>query len=408
MSRVTGAVEEKAETKLPRRDWILLPILSLATVIVIVTVLAFVAHKTFSKTTSGVRACLDMSDPSGVRGIPNCEIWEKNAEGPPVKYKFNSCGHRANMDCGPKPPGTYRIVMVGSSYAFGQDIPTEKTIASLLPVLLSQRTGRSVDLYNEGMGQAYARNVALHFDEALAAQPDVILWLLTKYDIERATVVGTDLNFIPSSVAGNTRAKIAYRVKQIAAMKTNSERLGFIEQYAEDLFQVSETGTMLMHGMYKSQSLYMKAALINSGHRLWYVQAESDPVSRQYLQQFEDYAAQIANKARAAGIPLVAALMPDRVQAAMLSKGDWSSDFSPLRLDDEIRAVVTRYGGTYVDVLRDFRNIPSSEQYYLPVDGHPDERWQPIVAGLLAEKLTDGMIPELKATAPLTAQERRR
>lgn len=408
MSRVTGAVEEKAETKLPRRDWILLPILSLATVIVIVTVLAFVAHKTFSKTTSGVRACLDMSDPSGVRGIPNCEIWEKNAEGPPVKYKFNSCGHRANMDCGPKPPGTYRIVMVGSSYAFGQDIPTEKTIASLLPVLLSQRTGRSVDLYNEGMGQAYARNVALHFDEALAAQPDVILWLLTKYDIERATVVGTDLNFIPSSVAGNTRAKIAYRVKQIAAMKTNSERLGFIEQYAEDLFQVSETGTMLMHGMYKSQSLYMKAALINSGHRLWYVQAESDPVSRQYLQQFEDYAAQIANKARAAGIPLVAALMPDRVQAAMLSNGDWSSDFSPLRLDDEIRAVVTRYGGTYVDVLRDFRNIPSSEQYYLPVDGHPDERWQPIVAGLLAEKLTDGMIPELKATAPLTAQERRR
>jgi hypothetical protein len=111
-------------------------------------------------------------------------------------------------------------------------------------------------------------------------------------------------------------------------------------------------------------------------------------------------------KAKAAGVPLAAMLVPDRVQAAMLSKGEWPSDFNPLRLDEEIRTSIESHGGTYIDALPNFRNIPSAEQYYLPVDGHPDERWQRLVAGLLTEKLTDGVIPALKASAPLAAQAR--
>jgi len=408
MTQVSTAVEEQGESKLPPRDWILVPALSLVTVFVMVAVLVFLSHKTFSKTTSDIRQCLNMTDPTGVRAIPNCECWEKNPETSLVNYKFNSCGHRAGMECGPKPRGTYRIVMVGSSYGFGQDVPREETLAALLPIQLSQRTGRNVDLYNTAMSQGYARTVAMHFDEALAAQPDLILWILTKYDLERATVAGVDLNFIPQSASGSTRAKINYRVKQIAAMKTNSERISFVEHYSEDLFRASELGTMLMHGLYQSQTLYMKAALMKSGDRLWYVGAESSPASREYLRQFAGYAVEITSKAKAAGVPLVAVMVPDRVQAAMLSKGDWPSDFNPLRLDEEVRTIIVNHGGMYVDVLPDFRNIPSSEQYYLPVDGHPNQRWQAIVTGLLTEKLTDGRIPELEVAAPLTAQEQRR
>ena len=400
------AAEEKRQSKLPRRDLLLLPTLSLMTGVAMVVILVFLAHKTFSKTTSNTKQCLNMNDPTGVRAIPNCEVWEKNPEAPSVNYKFNSCGHRAGMECGPKLPGSYRIVMVGSSYAFGQDVPRENTIAALLPIQLTERTGRKVDLYNAAMILGYARTVAMHFDAALAAQPDMILWVLTKYDLERAAVVGADLNFIPTSASGSTRAKIEYRVKQIMGMKTNSERIGFLEHYAEDLFRTSEAGTMLMHGLYQSQSLYMKAALIKRGDRLWYIEAKASPASREYLRVFDSCAAQILDKAKTAGVPLVAVMVPDRVQAALLSKGDWSSDLDPLRLDEEVRNLIVNHGGTYVDILPSFRSIPDSEQYYLAADGHPDERWQRIVTGLLVEKLTDGTIPALKVAEPLAAQAR--
>jgi hypothetical protein len=408
MTQVSTAVEEKAQAKLPGRDWILLPTLALMTVFVMVALLVLLAHETFAKTTSGTKQCLNMNDPTGVRGIPNCEVWEKNPEAPLVNYKFNACGHRAGMECTPKRSGTFRIVIVGSSFAFGQDVAREKTLAALLPIQLSQRTGRNVELYNTAMSQGYARTVAMHFDEALAAQPDIVLWVLTKYDLERATVVGADLNFIPASASKSARAKIEYRVRQIMGMKDNRERIGFVEQYAEDLFRVSEVGTMLMHGLYQSQSAYMKAALSRSGDRLWYVESAPSSASREYLAQFDGYAAQILEKAKAAGVPLVATLAPDRVQAALLSSGEWSADFNPLRLDEEVRSIIVNHGGTYVDLLPSFRNILNSEQYYLPVDGHPDERWQPIVADILTEKLTDGTIPALKVAAPLTAQEQKR
>jgi hypothetical protein len=385
------------EAKLPRRDWILLPSIGLLTICFIVISVGWVAHKNFSRADSGLRNCLTMNPTDGVRGIPNSECWAKNAEASLVSYKINSCGHRAGMECGPKPPGTYGIVMVGSSYPFGQDVPGEKTIAALLPPELAKQTGRRVELYNESMWSSYARAVDLRFDETLAAQPDMILWVLTKNDVERASTMMPDL--IPPNAAGSTRSKIQYRLKQMLAMQSISEQAGFVLKYAKDLFRVSETGAMLMHDLYQSRTLYLKAALRKHSDLLWYLEAEPSETSRSFLQEFDGYASEIAGKAKAAGVPLVVVLVPDRVQAAMISAGEWPSDYNPYRLDEELRVMMESHGVTYIDIFPGFRNVPNSEQYYFAVDGHPDERWQPIISGLLAQELTSGVIPALKAPA---------
>jgi hypothetical protein len=60
---------------------------------------------------------------------------------------------------------------------------------------------------------------------------------------------------------------------------------------------------------------------------------------------------------------------------------------------------VTGNGGTFVDILTDFRRLPNPEQYYLPVDGHPDADWHAIVAGMLAKALTAGSVPALEVAS---------
>ena len=84
-------------------------------------------------------------------GNPNCVSWEKIPKASLSEYRFNGCGYRNNADFGPKPPGTYRIVMMGTSIAAGFRVPQEQTMAALLPAELSRRSERKIELYNEGL-----------------------------------------------------------------------------------------------------------------------------------------------------------------------------------------------------------------------------------------------------------------
>src|ERR1700678_787935 len=128
------------EAKLPRRDWLLLPMLSVLTICFLLAGTEITARQLF-QVKPGIRACVVMNDPLGQHGVPNSVCREKEAETSPIEYRFNSCGHRAEMECGPKPDGSYRIVMTGSSVAMGLRVVREETIAALLPAELSRRTG---------------------------------------------------------------------------------------------------------------------------------------------------------------------------------------------------------------------------------------------------------------------------
>ena len=139
------------EAKLRRRDWILLPMISLLTICCISVSTELIARSMFPAEGAVGETCMIVNDPSiGSQGIPNCVCWEKVPEGELTEYRFNSSGYRNDVEFGPKPPGTYRIVVGGSSYALGYGVPIEKTFATLLPVKLSQITGRRIELYNEG------------------------------------------------------------------------------------------------------------------------------------------------------------------------------------------------------------------------------------------------------------------
>src|ERR1039458_5599348 len=137
-SSVRDCGHEK-EARLPRWDWFLLPMISLLTMALLAGSTELIARGMFTYTKTEAEDCMVLNDPStGTRGIPGCEVWEKKGENQPVEYRFNRSGYRAEENFGPKSPGTYRIVMVGSSYAFGMRVEMREALAALLPAELSQ------------------------------------------------------------------------------------------------------------------------------------------------------------------------------------------------------------------------------------------------------------------------------
>jgi hypothetical protein len=402
------------EVKLPRRDWILLPVLSLLTICIVAVSTEVIALRVFPAY-GDMKNCLVWNDRStGVRGIPNCVCRQKIPEGQPVEYRFNSCGDYTSIECGQKPPGVYRIVMTGTSFGVGLGVAREKTFAVLLPQELSRRTGRRVELYNASLPLKSARIMDLWFNEMLALKPDLILLALNYSDVQIATVAAPS-DYVPENVspphpasdfAGNSSQTVGSTLTKLRE-KAESATLLLLHQI-NNHWTESRSCVLLTHFLAatENQSQFVKRNRTSEGQ---YLSAVPSPARLMHLREFDGYVADMEERGRAAGAPIVVVLLPTRVQAAMISSGQWPPDIDPLQFDNQLRSVIESHGGIYLDVLPRFRAIPNAEQGFFPADRHFNEEGHLMVSDLLAKELTSGTVPALSAVPkPQDASEKDR
>ena len=381
---------DKGEPPVKRRDWVLMPLFGVLTILLLAGSTELIARAMFGESKTGIDPCMVLDDPlTGVRGVPNSVCWEKSPENPPIEFRFNSCGHRAGMECGAKTAGTFRIVIIGSSTPMGERVQRTESLAALLPAELSKRTSRKVEVYNESMGFGFSHSTSLRFNDVLAAHPDLILWVLTPVDIERASLVLPTEDADPWPTL-SLPAKALKRLQADLAARSASAS-------AAELFGRTRTALMLRHFLYQSQSESVKSTLAASDSNAGFLRADYSAEWRAWLEQFDSDAAGMEARSSAAGVPFAATLVPARAQAAMISTGDWPKGYDPYRLDDEVRDIITRHGGIYIDLLPDFRTIPHPERYYFPVDGHPNPQGHAALSAMLSRGLTDGELPALDA-----------
>lgn len=365
-----------------RRGWILLPLLSLLTIVLTLGALEVTGTLLFPRGPKDLLSCM-VSDSAGVRGIPNSACFEKVAEGPTVEYKFNACGDRAGMDCGPKPRDTLRVVTVGSSFVFGYGVKAENTWTALLPAKLSEKAGRKVEVYNAGMYFGFPPKLALRFHETLARKPDVIVWVITSLDVANPPVPEFGaLRITVSEGASKGRVRVAWNRLQAAfANQSTSEAL-------LALWGQTRSALLVQHVLFASQSQFVRSSLLRGDDSL---KAQPSEQWQGQLRQFDRYAADVEARATAAGVPFVALLLPSREQAAIVSMGDWPAGIDPYKLDRDLRSIITSHGGTYVDLLPRFHDIANPERYYFPVDGHLNAAGHRMVADLLSEPLVNAV-----------------
>jgi len=372
-----------------------------------------IARLKFAEWATRADGCMVKTDPSrGWVGIPNCAVREKTYEGEPVEVRFNSSGYHADADFGPKRPDTYRIVLVGSSFAFAGEVKMEDSFGALIPAELSHRTGRKVELYNEaivGWGGT-PRNIASRFDKALSAQPDMVLWVLTSWDIRNASGNYPTDEILPDESRLYPADRGSVASAGVSAATASPQKVGLrakvwsivhsIRSAVAEAWRNSRTNTMVTHFIdeYGGPRQYLDRSGIWHNDAQ-YFGATPGKARLRHLKEFDGYAAQIEAQAVAAQVPLVVVFMPNRAHAALISVGNWPADIDPFSLDNELRAIVERHRGIYIDILPGYRGIPHAEKGYFPVDGHPNRDGYATISELLVQALTSGAVPGLTVDA---------
>jgi hypothetical protein len=371
----------------PRAVWrriLAIMLIAAATLMALALLSEGVAHLLFRQSTTSTMACLVATDAgTGVRGRPNSSCQQKIFESPLVEYRFNACGFRTPQACGPAPAGTYRIVLIGSSLAYGMHATQPASFAARLGPLLSGRLDRPVDVFNQAMQWGLPASIALHTDAILAPHPDMILWTLTPFDIENAGLI---LPYIPGvqdtlSVGGSGGSTDAAPHPQgLASVPGRAWRK--LISYLSD----TRTVFMLQHALYRSQSQYMSHTL-TQGHAVDYLRVPTDPALKDGLAIFAQSVDRIAARARQSGVPLVVTLLPSRPQAIMLSNRSWDSGYDPNHLGQLLRPIVEKAGGRYIDMTPGLEAMPDAGQNYFSVDEHLPPAGHEMLATLLSDAL---------------------
>ena len=120
-------------------------------------------------------------------GKPNCVSKSKTAEGPWVENRYNECGYRSPRSCGPKPAGTMRIAIIGSSTANGWLVPEAETLSGRLPAAITRACDRPVETQNLAVGGMSLRQLVDRSREAIRLDPDVLVLVVTSYDLENTS-----------------------------------------------------------------------------------------------------------------------------------------------------------------------------------------------------------------------------
>jgi lysophospholipase L1-like esterase len=109
---------------------------------------------------------------------PNLNLRFQNA-----KLITNEHGLRGPSRTFAKPNGTFRIVLLGDSFAFGWGVEHEESFAHLLESKLSKRIGKPVEVINTGVpGYSTFQQVAVFEELGAKFNPDAVLLFFVEND----------------------------------------------------------------------------------------------------------------------------------------------------------------------------------------------------------------------------------
>jgi hypothetical protein len=176
-------MNSESSSSIPRRDFIILPLISLLTVLLMTGVSEFVSRRIWVEKLSD--SCIYQDPTRGEWRRPNCSTMMKNIEGPWIRYDTNDCGFRGTGACGIKPPGVLRVVIIGTSVAFGLYVPYEHYFANVAASQLRDLWGHPVEFQNMGdLGYDWSNeDIVQQQQQLLALKPDAVLYVLMPSDL---------------------------------------------------------------------------------------------------------------------------------------------------------------------------------------------------------------------------------
>lgn len=285
----------------------------------------------------------------------HCTSRGKTAEGPWTTYQYNSCGYRSNAPCGPKPAGAARISLIGSSVALGVFVPYEQTLAGLTETKLSELYKKPVEIQNLGRPDCSVGCMFHRFDEAMALKPDILVLTVSPHDIFITT---------PADVADRYEPVPPSHGPKVADKQNHS-----LLRRLRISVNTSFTAIAAEHFLFQDSDNYL-SLYMNYGDQADYLRKPLSPAWNERLANAELLLGEMADKAHAAGVPVVLEEMPDEPQVAMLLTKKKFPNADPLVFNQRLAAIAHRHGIALADPLDEFRGTPSPSRDFYVVNGH--------------------------------------
>jgi hypothetical protein len=360
-----------SETRLPKRDFIILPLLCFLTIATCLLASEVITRHFFAK--QGTDFCRIPDDRIGYRYRPNCRVRLKTAEGPWVTNEYNECGYRTKESCGPKPPGTTRIALLGASVSEGLYIPYDQTFAEKTARGLTQILARPVEVQNLGRVNASPISVFHQVREALALKPDLLMMVVDPYDIEHLD---------PGQMPDRYKPISALHGASDTPLQLSRSPLKGLENQVKE----SSTATAGAHLLFQNSVTYIRIYL-HYGDHADYLRQPLSPLWEKRLEALDVLIAEMASKSNAQHVPFVLIEVPSFAQAALLKMQTLPAGVDPFLLSTPLQQTASRHGVQFINTLNAFRRGPDPNEMFYVVDTHLNAEGQGLVSRVLVEEL---------------------
>jgi hypothetical protein len=357
-----------SDTRLPRRDYFIIPLISLITIAVMIG----------SAETASRVIWPDHSEDACSQSLghhkPNCSTMQKTMEGPAYIEAYNQCGYRSVAPCGPKPPGHTRIALLGSSFTLGFGVSYEQAFPGKTEQELTKACKRPVEIQNLSGVQLQPIQIYRRVDEALALQPDLLILSINPTDAH-TDYSDDDIRDRDEPAALERRVPPMSPLKKL--IKNASDQLTFIQ--------------VLQHFRYLNQDDYIHHFL-QYGDEVDYLRTPLSETWTRRFAQLDILLGAVAEKARQKGVPVVFISGLSRVQVGLMSESSRPTGIDPFAFERGFAEIAARHGIVNIDPTALFSGRPDAANLFYPVNGHLTEEGntvyqQALTRGLLSSDL---------------------
>jgi hypothetical protein len=328
--------------KLPRRDWMILPLISLLTIVFMFGLSEVTTRLVW--TSGGSDPCRLPNHAIG--HSPECTAVLKSAEGPWVDYSYNDCGYRSEQPCHHKHPGSASIALLGASLAEGYMVPYRQTFAVRASAELTKASRRPVQIQNMGAFQCWPNCAASRVDEALSLKPDAVILAISPFDVSQDIGDSSPANLLPGVVNPS-----------------------FIERSIQ-FFSDSSTVVVAKHFLYQNSPTYVRLYLMQ-GDPADFLRQPFTPAWETRFSNLDMQLGVMAEKIRAAGIPFILVVAPEHAQTVLLGMQKLPPRVDSYAFEKRASAIAEKHRIVFVDALKDFRDVaPQVNSLFYPEDGH--------------------------------------
>jgi lysophospholipase L1-like esterase len=337
-----------------------------------------------------------------------------------VPFTTNALGLRDREVAPTKPPGTFRILMLGDSFTEGGGLRLEDTVAKRVEAALRAGPCRgAIEVVNAGVG-SYSPILEYLFlkNVGLGLGPDLVVLNFDMTDVHddyiRTRVARVGADGLPLAVPSDRRRETAILLPPLAKPRA----LGFLEPAERlldrlalwQLLRRSRVGQTLFGSLRLTEErLEAVGAVGDVRYDVLAATRDGDsPRLRAAWRLTGRYLAAIHGLARASGIPfvLVAYPHPHQVSATESPEGRKGFGSGPrlyasTRPFDELAALGRREGFPFVNLLALFRERAAAEgPLFWPDDIHHTPTGARVFAeGLTRGLLAAGVLPQCRAAS---------